>query len=158
MADGLFRKNRGLFFQMDCDVYYAQDIQNEYNEVVKQWEFDATRPCSFYPFGDQNNQFAFEDKVFDKMQTAIFGRFKDDIRKASDGVYHPLSHILVTNIRGATCETDMFFIESNGNYVGEPTIFEIKSFQPFIGPFNRPDYYKTQLNRSDRQVLNNAVS
>ena len=37
------------------------------------------------------------------------------------------------------------------DYVGKPTIYEIKANQPYVGPFNKVDYFKIQLERSDIQ-------
>jgi hypothetical protein len=148
-----------LFFQMQCDIYYASESQDKYGKVNKRWSFDMIEPCSFYTLGDKSNDdnLTFEDKKFYKLETMLFGRFSTDPRKDSAGLYHPLSHILVTNIRGATCNEEVFFIESVGDYVGKPTIFEIKTCQPFIGPFNTVEYYKIQLERSDTQELNELV-
>jgi hypothetical protein len=159
MAIGLFQNSRSLFFQMDCDIYYATETQDKYGKIVKQWQFDMVEPCSFYTLGDKSNtnNLTFEDKHFFKMETMLFGRFQSDPRQANDGTFHPISHILVTNIRGATCNTETFFIETNGDYVGKPTIYEIKTCQPFIGPFNTVEYYKIQLERTDTQEMRDSV-
>lgn len=157
---GLFDGNcSSLFFQMQCDIYYAVESQDEYGRVDKHWEFDMIEPCSFYTLGDQsnNNNFSYEDERFYKLETMLYGRFQSDPRKSASGLYYPLSHILVTNIRGATCNDEVFFIETNGEYEGKPTVFEIKTCQPFIGPFNTVEYYKIQLERSDHQELNERV-
>jgi hypothetical protein len=159
---GLFGTNvcNSLFFQMQCDIYYATESQDNYGKIDKRWTFDMTEPCSFYTLGDMsnNNNFSFEDEKFYKLETMLYGRFATDPRQDSSGLYHPLSHILVSNIRGATCNEETFFIESNGDYAGKPTIFEIKTCQPFIGPFNTVEYYKIQLERSDTQELNQSVN
>ena len=154
-----------LFFQMDCDIYYAIDKEDQYGKLEKQWFFDMIEPCSFYTLGDQsnNNNFTFvggTDSMdeFYKLETMLYGRFQTDPRKSSDGKYYPLSHILVTNIRGSTCNTETFFIETHdGDYDAKPTIFEIKTCQPFVGPFNTVEYYKIQLERSDTQEMNPIV-
>lgn len=144
------------FFQMECDIYYANESQDKYGKINKKWEFDMSEKCSFYTLGDKSNDdnFTFEDKRFYKLETMLYGRFASDPRKDSSGLYHPLSHILVHNIRGGTCNTEDFWIETNGDYVGKPTVFEIKTCQPFVGPFNTIEYWKIQLERSDRQELN----
>ena len=144
---------------MQCDIYYAQESQSDYGEIVKNWQFDMVEPCSFYTLGDKSNDdnFSYEDGQFYKLETMLYGRFPTDPRQASDGTYYPLSHILVTNIRGATCNDETFFIETNGDYEGKPTIFEIKTCQPYVGPFNTVEYYKIQLERSDRQVFKENV-
>ena len=147
------------FFQMECDIYYAQEKQDKYGKVEKTWSFDMVEKCSFYTLGDKSNDdnFAFEDSKFYKLETMLYGRFATDPRQDSNGLYHPLSHILIHNIRAATCNTETFFIETNGDYVGKPTVFEIKTCQPFVGPFNRVEYWKIQLERSDTQELNERV-
>lgn len=145
-----------LFFQMQCDIYYAQESQDKYGKVDKSWTFDMIEPCSFYTLGDKSNEnnFSFDDTKFYKLENMLYGRFQSDPRKGSDGLYRPLSHILVTNIRGATCNEEPFFIESDEGYIGKPTVYELKTCQPFIGPFNTVEYWKIQLERSDFQELN----
>lgn len=145
------------FFQMQCDIYYATDSQDKYGKMEKNWQFDSTQQCSFYTIGDQSNSenFTFDDKKFYRLETMLFGRIKGDVRKSYDGKYYPPSHILITNIRGSNCNKDtVFFYETNGDYVGTPTVFEIKMVQPFIGPFGTIEYFKIQLERSDIQDLN----
>jgi len=155
---GLFGENvcSSLFFQMEADTYYATDTQDKYGALNKKWSFDSENPCSLYTMGDKSNtkSFTFEDKKFFKLETMLYGRFAKDPRKDSVGTYHPVSHILITNIKAETCNTEVFFIETNGDYVGSPTVFEIKTIQPFIGPFNTIEYYKVQLERSDIQGVN----
>lgn len=148
------------FFQMNCDIYYATETQDKYGAVEKKWQFDMVEKCSFYTLGDKSNgdNFTFDDKMFYKLETMLYGRLATDPRKDSSGLYHPLSHILVHNISGATCNDEVFFIETNGDYVGQPTVYELKTCQPFIGPFNTVEYYKVQLERSDTQGFNKNVN
>lgn len=148
------------FFQMKCDVYYATESQDKYGKVQKKWVYDMTEDCSFYTLGDTSNDdnFTYDDKKFYRMETMLYGRVKTDIRKTSSGLFYPLSHILITNIRGGNCNDEVFFYETNGDYVGKPTIFEIKMVQPFIGPFSTVEYFKIQLERSDTQELNSSVA
>lgn len=145
---------------MQCDVYYATEEQDQYGKIDKSWNIDSTPSCSFYTIGDKSNDdnFSFEDKRFYRLETMLYGRLQKDPRKSSDGSFHPLSHILITNIRGSNCNDETFFIETNGSYEGEPTIFEIKTCQPFVGPFGTVEYYKIQLERSDTQELNDLVA
>ena len=153
---GLLDNNcNSLFFQMKCDIYYATESQDKYGKIDKSWVFDMTEDCSFYTLGDVSNanNFTFDDGKFYRLETMLYGRFRTDPRQALDGSYHPLSHILVTNIRGGTCNDEVFFVETNEGYEGKPTIYEIKTCQPFVGPFNTVEYYKIQLERSDFQEL-----
>lgn len=157
---GILSGCNSLFFQMKCDVYYATEEQDKYGKIVKKWSYDKTQDCSFYTLGDQgnNDNFTFDDQKFFRMETMLFGRVKTDLRVDSSGLYHPSSHILLTNIRGGTCNDEVFFFETNGDYVGNPTIYELKTIQPYIGPYATIEYYKAQLERSDTQELNDVVA
>lgn len=157
---GLFNTScTSLFFPMQCDVYYAMETQDKYGKIVKKWNFDMVEACSFYTLGDQSNadNFNYDDKKFYRMETMLYGRVQTDIRQTSDGSFYPLSHILITNIRGSNCNDVPFFVETNGGYESKPTIFEIKMVQPYVGPFGTVEYYKIQLERSDTQELSEVV-
>lgn len=144
-----------LFFPMHCDVYYSIETQDDYGKMVKQWFFDRTEHCSIYSISDRSNDdnFTFNsasNDIFFKLETMLYGRTEKDLRKSSNGEYYPLSNILINNIRGLETD-DSFFIETVGGFVGTPTLYEIKANQPYVGPFNKVDYYKIQLERSDIQ-------
>lgn len=152
---GILSGCSNMFLPMECDIYYANESQDDYGTIVKNWYFGETKNCSFYTMNDESNNenFSFEDKKFYRQETMLFGRVKNDLRKDNSGLYHPMSHILVTNIRGSGCDNETYFFETNGDYVGKPTIFEVKMVQPFIGVFSSVEYYKVQLERSDTQEL-----
>ncbi len=161
MAGILDAQCSSFFFQMECDVYYAGESQDKYGKVDKIWQFNKTEPCSFYTLNDQSNyqNFTFDDQKFFRLETMLFGRTKTDLRKNSEGLYYPVSHILLANIRPTGCgNNESFFVETNGEYQGVPTIFEIKMIQPYIGAFGYTEYYKVQLERSDTQELNSVGS
>lgn len=144
-------------FPMQCDVYYASETQDKYGKVFKNWQFDESRSCSFFTIDDtsNNNNFQYDDKKFYRLETGLTGRMQDDIRKSSDGRLFPLTHILITNIRKSE---NLYFYETNGDWIGEPTVFEISMAQPYIGPFGNVEYFKMYLNRSDTQELNEVAA
>lgn len=150
---GILSGTNNMLFPMVCDIYYATETQDKYGQIVKDWTIDSSLACSFYTLNDMSNNdnFDFDDKKFYRLETMLIGRTVSDIRKNSDGAYYPVSHILITNIRAACCNDELFFYETNGGYDPIPTVYEIKSIQPYIGPFNKIEYYKIQLERSDRQ-------
>lgn len=160
MAGFLNNSCSSLLFPMKCDVYYATETQDKYGQIEKTWSWDMEEDCSFYTLNDKSNSenFSFDDNKFYRMETMLYGRIRKDIRQSSEGLYHPISHILISDIRAGDCNPTSFFIETNGDYVGKPTVFELKMIQPFIGPFNTVEYYKIQLERSDIQGLNNNDS
>ena len=145
-----------LFFPMHVDIYYAYEEQDSYGKMTKQWMLDRTEHCSIFSISDKSNDenFTFDTnrrgKEFYKFETMLYGRTQTDLRKSSSGEYYPMSHILVKNIRGLETD-DSFFIETISGYEGEPTIYELKANQPYVGPFNSIEYYKIQLERSDIQ-------
>lgn len=152
---GILSGTNNMLFPMVCDIYYASEVQDKYGKVEKTWALDSSVSCSFYTLNDMSNNdnFDFDDKKFYRLETMLVGRTKGDPRKASDGAMYPASHILITNIRAACCNDELFFYETNGGYDSVPTIYEIKSVQPYIGPFNNIEYFKIQLERSDTQEL-----
>jgi hypothetical protein len=144
-----------LFFPMHCDVYYSIETQDGYGKMVKKWFFDRTEHCSIYSVNDRSNDenFTFNaasKDVFFKLETMLYGRTQTDLRQSSSGEYYPLSRVLIKNIRGLE-DDNPFFIETVGGYAGKPTLYEIKANQPYVGPFNKVDYFKIQLERSDIQ-------
>jgi hypothetical protein len=144
-----------LFFPMHCDVYYSIETQDDYGKMVKEWFFDRTEHCSIYSIKDRSDDenFTFNSAskdIFFKLETMLYGRTQTDLRKSSSGEYYPVSNILIKNIRGLESD-ESFFIETVGGYIGNSTVYEIKANQPYVGPFNKIDFYKIQLERSDIQ-------
>ena len=150
---GILSGTNSMLFPMVCDVYYAFESQDKYGKIVKTWNMDNTIKCSFYTLNDMSNNdnFDFDDKKFYRLETMLVGRTAEDIRKNSEGMLYPVSHILITNIRAACCNDELFFYETNGGSDPVPTVYEVKSIQPYIGPFNKIEYFKIQLERSDTQ-------
>lgn len=148
-----------IYFPMLCDIYYATEEQDTFGKIKKNWNFDRSEPCTFYSLSDKSNSdnFVYDASQFYKLETMLFGRVRNDARKDSTGFYHPVSHILITNLRsGSICgDGEAFYVETNNVWEGKPTIFELKMIQPFVGPFNSIEYYKIQLERSDSQELLN---
>lgn len=142
-------------FPMLCDIYYATETQDDYGMMKKSWRLDQTINCSFYLNKSRENHkdFAFGDEKFYKLESQLSGRTKTDVRQSSYGVYYPVSHILITNIRGGGCDEQLFFYETNDDYEKNPTVFSILMNQPFIGPYPSINYFSLELERSDIQEL-----
>lgn len=145
-----------MFFPMLCDLYYASEKQDKYGKIEKKWVFTDTIQCSFFTLNDElrnSDKFGTSQEQFFELESRILGRSITDIRSTKDGQFFPMTHILVTNIRSSSCSDELFFRETNGGYEAVPTIFEPSSIQPYIGAFNRIEYYKIVLSRSDIQEL-----
>jgi hypothetical protein len=158
---GLLGDNCSNFlFPLQCDIYYPQESQDEYGAINKKWDFDLTMNCSFHSVTDKSStkNFSEDSERFYKLDTLLYGRMQKDPRQSSTGLYVPLSNILITNIKNSGCDDGTIFVETDGDYVGDPTIFEIKTCQPYIGPMGNVEYYKMLVARSDIQELYNRVS
>jgi hypothetical protein len=153
---GILSQCSNMLFPMECDIYYARESQDKYGRIEKYWEYGQTQKCSFFTLSDSSNNlnFTFDTAKFYRLESMLFGRAKDDFRKDKSGLYYPLSHILVTNIKSIGCDEQILFFDSHDSFEQKPTVFEIKMFQPFIGVFSSVEYYKIQLERSDIQELN----
>jgi hypothetical protein len=140
---------------MKCDIYYATEDQDKYGKVVKKWSQGNTLDCALYiEETTRNKDFAFENQRFFKLDGFLVGRTKQDPRMSDVDSYFPMSHILITNIRGGICNEELFFYESTEAYEKIPTIYELRSCQSYVGPFSTIEYFKLTLERSDTQELN----
>jgi hypothetical protein len=79
----------------------------------------------------------------------LIGRVQIDIRKSSVGENYSISNILFVNIRDSYDE--LIYKETSGEREGRGTIFEIVSFDPFVGPFGGIEYYNLILRRTENQ-------
>lgn len=150
-----------VLFPMLCDVYYATESQDSYGKIEKRWSLDSTRVCNLYSVADtnQSDKFGFDEKKFFNLPTAAYGRIKTDIRRSSNGMFFPLSHILITNIRIENCgQPELVMYETVGGYEQEPTIFEPTTVHPYLGPMGRLEFYQVKLDRSDTQELNSSAA
>jgi hypothetical protein len=144
-----------IFFPMKCDIYYATEDQDKYGKIDKKWVQGNTLDCSLYiEETTRNKDFAFENQRFFKLDGYLVGRTKKDPRLSDVGSFYPMSHILITNIRGGNCNEELFFFESTETYEKRPTIYELRSCQSYVGPYSTIEYFKLTLERSDTQELN----
>ena len=139
-------------FTLKADVYYAVLEQNSWGEFEKTWSLSHTGTmCELHSDKfNSDTRYAIQTKdEFFKMPLLVFGRFREDIRVDKDGTMHPLTDIVVSNVRGY-CGGDPVFYDSAS---GEPTKFEIGTFEPFTNPWGKIEYYKVQAIRSDDQDM-----
>jgi|AntAceMinimDraft_6_1070360.scaffolds.fasta_scaffold04057_2 hypothetical protein len=155
---GIFDSCKNIFFPMTCDIYYAEESQDDYGSINKSWNYYSTKPCNIYSASiKDSDNFSFEDQRFYSVQQTLKGRIKEDFRMSDMGEFRPVSHILITNICLAGCDTSSVFYETSEDFVTEPTVYEVSSLDPYVGPFG-VEHYTFFLRRSDTQGLkNNAV-
>lgn len=140
-----------FLFSMKLDFYYAVEEQDRFGRQVKTWEYDQTLDGYAEVLGAVERDVLKVDKFF-QYKDKLIGRTKKDPRIDSNGFYHALTSILITDIRDANTSQE-YFIESAGDRSGLSTLFEVFAIEPYINPWNEIEYYKIMFNRSETQVL-----
>ena len=139
-----------FMFPMQADVYYPLVEQGAYGNVKKQWILDKTIAGSFASAGS-----AFKEEVTPNVnitqESLLLGRVKSDIRISSRDSRNSITNIIVTNIRDNNCNE--IYLETSGSRSGKPTLFEVATVEPFVGPFGGVEYYKIVIRRSENQAV-----
>ena len=135
-------------FPMLADVYYPIVEQGAYGNVKKNWVIDKTIACNFSKAGTANKQ---EIKPEAKLllDSSLVGRVKSDIRFSVEEQRNDITNIVLTNIRDKN--DNVIYLETSGPRSGLPTIFEIATFEPLVGPFGNVEHYKAIIKRSENQ-------
>jgi hypothetical protein len=137
-----------FLFPMLADVYYPIVEQGAYGNVKKSWVLDKTIACQLNPAGT-----AFKEDIKPEVKliqdTALVGRVRSDIRFSSEDERNALTNIVITNVRDKN--GSIIYLETSGPRSGQPTIFEIATFDPMIGPFGNIEHYKVVVKRSENQ-------
>lgn len=134
-------------FNMSLDVYYSSSAQDKYGAKNKDWGFDQTLKGYVETVGSDD-----KSKTFFEYQGKLIGRTKKDPRIDSEGNKHPVTDILITDIKDIKTSTQ-YYLETSGPRVGQSTLYEITAIEPFIDPFNKIEYWRLFLNKIDAQVL-----
>lgn len=140
-------------FPLKADIYYATLVQNDIGEMEKSWALGhANVACEVRSdkFNSDTRYSMSAREPFMDTPLLIFGRFRDDIRIASGGASIAPTDIAVTNVRSYCADTDIFVETFGGEHV--PTVFELRTFQPFVNPWGQIEYYKVQLVRMEDQI------
>ena len=141
-------EGKDFMFPMQVDVYYPIVEQGAYGNVKKSWMLDKTVACHFTTAGLKAKE-EMVPNVNITQDTLLIGRVKSDIRlsQRDDGV--SLTNVILTNIQDRSC--NVIYMETAGPRAGKPTIFEVASQEPLVGPFGSIEYYKLVLRRSENQ-------
>ena len=136
-------------FPLVADIYYATAEQSAYGNLKKTWILDQSLSCAFSSDTSNKENVKTEFNIINEL--VIVGRFKKDARFSNRDENNSLTNIVITNIRNA--EGAEIYTETSGPRSGKSTIFEIASFEPFIGPFATVEYYSVRLRRSENQAV-----
>lgn len=140
-----------VIFPMLADIFYPIVEQDALGSVTKQWVFDRTIACSFSNPGAGAKE-EIVPNVDLTTESLLVGRSKNDIRVSSVDNPNAVTNILITNIRDKNC--NQIYVETSGVRKNKPTLFEVATNQPFVGPFGGIEYYKVVLRRSENQGSN----
>jgi hypothetical protein len=136
---------------MSMDIYYATERQDKYGQEEKIWRFDQTLEGYAEILGAVDKD-ALKIGKFFEYEDKLIGRTKKDPRLSVNGIYYPITSILITDIRDRkTCTP--YYIEAAGEREGKSTIYEVFAIEPYINPWNQIEYWKIMFNRSDTQSL-----
>jgi hypothetical protein len=132
------------------DIYYPIVETGAYGNTKKQWILDKTVACFFNVAGSKFKEDINTEPNLN-IRTAIIGRIRTDPTVSSDGTLYSMTNIIFTNIRSNSGE--IIYNESTGPRSGNPTLFEIATLSPIVGPFGKVEYYKVVLRRSENQAV-----
>jgi hypothetical protein len=139
-----------FIYPMKADIYYPIITQNTYGQANKEWVFDRTIICNATTIGGAGDV-ELKPDVFLQYDGKLIARSKSDIRTSSNNAENAITNILVTNIRSAN--DIVFYKETAGPRTGRGTIYEIGTFEPFIGPFGEIEYFKMLWRRTENQTV-----
>lgn len=137
-----------FLFPLVADVYYPIVTQSAYGDLNKKWVIDKSVACSFAAAGKKSTQQVSPDVELIQ-DNILLGRTRCDVRYASDGSQNAITNVLITNIRDI--DGNYVYMETSGIRAGKPTLFEIASDSPMVGPFGRTEYYRLVIRRSENQ-------
>ena len=138
-----------FMFPMQASLYHPIVEQGDFGAIKKQWVLDRTFACSLSSGGS-----AFKEEVKPNVNitqnTILVGRTKSDIRISSRDSKNSLTNILITDIKDQ--EGNLVYLETSGPRSGKGTLFEIATYEPFVGPFGVVESYKLIIRRSENQT------
>jgi hypothetical protein len=142
-------ENTDFAYPLLADIYYPIVEVGGYGNLKKQWILDRTVACFFGPAGRQYK----EDIVPNAnvvVDNVMVGRTKSNVLESSRSEDFSSTNVIITNIRDKS--GNVVYYESSGPRKGQPTLYEIATFQPIVGPFGSTEYYKAVIRRSENQA------
>lgn len=146
-----------ILYPMTADLYYAEEEQTQYGNVIKRWRFDRTVNCSAITAaaGDLNGELRVRDKSI-VYTSDIFFRTNEDVRRMSNKKYYPINALAITNIRDASGEPAWINTENLKTKAETvKTKYEIKTIIPSFDIFGNIGMYRVYISRSANQKWEN---
>lgn len=138
-----------FMYPLLADIYYPIVEQSAYGSVKKQWILDRTIAVALNPAGTRSKP-QVQTNANITLDNMLIGRTKKDILVSTDENPIALTNVILVNVRDINGVS--IYNESSGIRTGKPTIFEISTFMPIVGPFGSTEYYKMIVARSDNQA------
>jgi len=136
---------------MNMDIYYSTEDQDKFGKEVKNWCLDRT-VLGYAEILGAVDKDGLKAGQFSEYLDKLIGRTKEDPRLSLEGLYYPITSILITNIQDAKTG-QVFYKESTDSNEQKPTVYELMAVEPYVNPWNQIEHYKILFNRSDRQVM-----
>lgn len=143
-------EDTSFLYPMLADVYYPIVEQATYGNIKKQWILDKTIAANFNSAGSANKQ-EITPNVNITQESLLLGRAKTDLRISSLDSRNSTTNVIITNIRDKSGNS--IYNETSGPRAGKPTIFEIATIEPYVGPFGGVEFYKLIVRRSENQAV-----
>lgn len=142
-----------ILYPMTADLYYAEEEQSQYGNMIKRWVFDRTIQCSAISAtaGDLDSELKVADRRI-TYTSDIYFRTNQDIRKMSNNKYYPINAIAITNIKDAN--GDPTWINTENLKTKAETVktkYEIKTVIPRFDMFHNIGMYAVYITRSANQ-------
>ena len=129
-------------FPLIADIYYPIVSQSAYGDLNKKWVIDKTVACSFTPSGRKGTPQVSADIEL-VQNDLLLGRTRCDLRISSMSDKNSITNVLITNIRDVN--GNYIYMETSGIRNGKPTLFEVASNEPIVGPFGSTEYYRVLI-------------
>ena len=142
-------KSTSFLYPLLVDVYYPIVEQSAYGNVKKEWILDKTVAASLGPAGSSSKE-EIKPNVSITQKSILIGRTNTDLRISSRDASNATTNVILTNIRDSS--NNYIYNESSGPRSGKPTIFEIATIEPFVGPFGSIEHYSIVIRRSENQA------
>lgn len=138
-----------FMFPMQCSIYHPIVEQGDFGAIKKHWVLDKIVSCTFSSGGT-----AFKEEVRPNISitqhSILIGRTRSDVRISSRENKNPLTNVLITDIKDSS--GNLVYMETSGARSGKGTLFEIATYEPFVGPFGVIDFYRLVIRRSENQA------
>lgn len=138
-----------FMFPMQASLYHPIVEQGDFGAIKKQWVLDRIFACSFSAGGSAFKE-ELKPNVNITQNTILVGRAKSDLRLSLRDNKNPLTNILITDIKDQ--EGNLIYLETSGPRSGKGTLFEIATYEPFVGPFGTVESFKLIIRRSENQT------